>query len=101
MLAVQKCVAICLGSGATGCTLAAVSTLSRHCFRHLPGEVDYPEAGLYDIDMDWAYGPAFFCMLLASIMQVVNVMLHVMTPTAKHGAAEPNNEGVDELLQQS
>jgi hypothetical protein len=88
-----------LGTSATGCTLAGLSTLSRHCFRELPSTVDYPEAGLYNIDIQWAYGPAFFCMMFAVVLQMVNVVFHLLTPTAKHGASQPNNGVNTELLE--
>jgi hypothetical protein len=84
----QKFMAILTGTIGTITNLIALSSYSAECFTNLPDS-------LYGYDMDYYLGPAFNCMLAATILKPVDVLIHLFTPvvppedTASTGMQQP------------
>lgn len=76
----QKFMAIFTGILGTITNLTALSSYSAECYTNLPEEY-------FGLQMTYHLGPAFNCMLVATILKPIDVLIHLLTPVVP-----PENE---------
>lgn len=72
-------------------TLAALNAFANACFRDLQPSVD-------NISIHRQFGAAFTCLVVATILKVVDIVAHVVVPVPEEGCWEPT--GVDRRVYQ-
>jgi len=82
----QKFMAIFTGIIGTITNLIALSAYADMCFSNLPDS-------FMGVDMDYRLGPAFNCMLVATILKPIDVFIHIFTPVVPHVDIDPNSAG--------
>lgn len=68
-------------------TLAALNSFANACFRDLQPSVD-------NVAIHKQFGAAFICLVVATVLKVVDIMAHVVVPVPEDGYWEPT-VGVD------
>eukprot|EP00602_Paraphysomonas_sp_CaronLab_P003478 CAMPEP_0185024610 /NCGR_PEP_ID=MMETSP1103-20130426/7760_1 /TAXON_ID=36769 /ORGANISM="Paraphysomonas bandaiensis, Strain Caron Lab Isolate" /LENGTH=207 /DNA_ID=CAMNT_0027557627 /DNA_START=158 /DNA_END=781 /DNA_ORIENTATION=+ len=73
----QKFMGIFTGVVGTITTLAALSSYADGCYRNLPNDDGSGN------ELTWYLGPGFTCLLLATFLKPVDVLIHLLTPVGK------------------
>ena len=84
----QKFMAILTGIIGTITNLIALSTYSAECYTNLPDQ-------FLGLEMDYYLGPAFKCMLAATILKPVDVLIHLFTPVVPPEGDSTATTGTD------
>ena len=78
----QKFMALLTGIIGTITNLIALSSYADLCYTNLPESYN-------GVDMDYRLGPAFNCLLVATILKPIDVIIHLLTPVV-HPDGDPN-----------
>lgn len=54
-------------------TIAALAEYQSACFNDLPSKINGE-------DVNYSAGPAFYCMVLATLLKVVDLVIHIIVP---------------------
>ena len=59
-------------------TLAALNSFDNACFKELQPSVDF-------VTIDKQFGAAFICLVVATVLKVVDIVAHVVVPVPQEG----------------
>lgn len=74
--------------------LASLLAFRWNCYQELPSK---PE-GLPSEGLGWDLGPGFQCLMAATILKAVDMLVHVVLPTPRQRWMKPNKEVVMETI---
>lgn len=80
----------------TGCisffsTLSSLASFAEGCYANLPSELVGTGTVGMDITIDWSLGSAFQCLLAATVLKGIEMLLHVMLPAPRGKSFEQVN----------
>ena len=80
----EKTMSIITGFIGTLSTLVALSLYADVCGRQLPDTI-------FNKDIDYDIGPGFVCLLVATLLKPIDVVINVLMPVPARGASSPSD----------
>lgn len=69
--------------------ILSINSYQKGCFANLPSTVD-------GVDVTYYFGPAFWCMLVGTILKPIDVILHLLIPVPEVGYFKHEEDYPDE-----